>query len=138
MGNIHPSRRMKYSSEAHIAHLTTVLWRAKAEEKHMLFARLLVQNKILTADKLEVPSRSVQLEGWWNAAVSGKSKRRHEAALLIYTAWNLWKERNRRVFEGVSQPGRDLGNDQGRSAGPAGGLWRGRGVVHLIMLLEQL
>jgi hypothetical protein len=74
MGNIHPSRRMKYSSEAHIAHLTTVLWRAKAEEKHRLFARLLVQNKILTADKLEVPSRSVQLEGWWNAAVSGKSK----------------------------------------------------------------
>lgn len=127
------------------------LWRAKAEEKHRLFAWLLVQNKILTADKLQVrnwpsdpicrlcdqeletaqhlclycvyaqelwhlvsgwtngrvqvPSRSADLEGWWNAAVSGKPKAeaRTIAAMLIYTAWNLWKERNRRVFEGASQ-----------------------------------
>jgi hypothetical protein len=116
------------------------LWRAKAEEKHRLFAWLLVQNKILTADKLQVrnwpsdpicrlcdqeletaqhlclhcvyaqelwhlvsgwtngrvqvPSRSADLEGWWNAAVSGKPKAeaRTIAAMLIYTAWNLWKE----------------------------------------------
>jgi hypothetical protein len=127
------------------------IWRAKAEEKHRLFAWLLIQNKILTADLLQlrnwpcdpicrlcdqepetaqhislhcvyaqevwhlvscwthslvqVPSRTIRLEGWWNAAVSNKPKdeARLTAALVIYTAWNLWKERNRRVFEGVSE-----------------------------------
>jgi hypothetical protein len=49
--------------------------------------------------------QTISLEGWWNAAVSNKSKdeARLTAAMLIYTAWNLWKERNRRVFEGVSE-----------------------------------
>jgi hypothetical protein len=42
------------------------------------------------------------MEGWWNSAmqrVSGKLKIKR-ASTIIYTAWNLWKERNRRVFEG--------------------------------------
>jgi len=25
------------------------------------------------------------------------------AAILIYTAWNIWNERNRRIFQGSSQ-----------------------------------
>jgi hypothetical protein len=33
---------------------TKAIWRAKAEEKHRMFAWLLVQNKILTADRLQV------------------------------------------------------------------------------------
>jgi hypothetical protein len=58
-----------------------------------------------TNGRVQVPSRSADLEGWWNASVSGKPKAeaRTIAAMLIYTAWNLWKERNRRVFEGASQ-----------------------------------
>jgi ABC-type histidine transport system ATPase subunit len=54
---------------------------------------------------VEVPSRTIRLEGWWNAVVSNKSKDEAmlTAAMVIYTAWNLWKERNRRVFEGVTE-----------------------------------
>jgi hypothetical protein len=131
---------------------TKAIWRAKDEEKHRLFAWLLVQNKILTADRLQarnwscdpicrlcdqeletaqhlclhcvyaqevwhlvsgwsdglvqVPSRTVAVECWWNLAVCRRPKEeaRLLAALLIYTSWNLWKERNRQVFDGVSQP----------------------------------
>ncbi|RCV40584.1 hypothetical protein SETIT_9G066500v2 [Setaria italica] len=32
---------------------------------------------------------------------ASKEKRRALAAVLIYTCWNLWKERNRRIFEGI-------------------------------------
>jgi len=38
---------------------------------------------------------------WWeNAARSvPKDKRRHFNGLIIYTMWNIWKERNRRIFD---------------------------------------
>jgi len=29
-----------------------------------------------------------------------KEQRRTKAAILIYTVWNLWNERNRRTFQG--------------------------------------
>jgi hypothetical protein len=123
------------------------IWKAKTEGKHRFFAWLLVQRKILTADKLlarnwprnpmcplcdqedetaghlclqcvfarevwvlvaawsdntvTVPGRLQTLESWWStglahASAADKSKR---AAIMIYTAWNIWKERNRRIFE---------------------------------------
>ncbi|XP_039805160.1 26.2 kDa heat shock protein, mitochondrial-like [Panicum virgatum] len=38
------------------------------------------------------------------------AKRNRVAAILIYTAWNIWNERNRRIFQGVVQaPQRILG-----------------------------
>ncbi|KAF8672436.1 hypothetical protein HU200_049647 [Digitaria exilis] len=50
---------------------------------------------------VRAPSAAMDLEIWWNTAVQGlqKEQSRRMAYLLIYTTWNIWKERNRRVFE---------------------------------------
>lgn len=44
------------------------------------------------------------METWWSQSLQpfSKKQRRLVAAYLILTAWNLCKERNRRVFEGRS------------------------------------
>lgn len=38
------------------------------------------------------------MQEWWNSLISGFSK---EEGQLLYTAWHLWLERNRRIFDGV-------------------------------------
>ncbi|KAF8723695.1 hypothetical protein HU200_021658 [Digitaria exilis] len=42
--------------------------------------------------------------------MQGHSKvvKRRKAAILIYTAWNPWKERNRRVFQGLTCSSRSI------------------------------
>ncbi|CAN6246948.1 unnamed protein product [Urochloa humidicola] len=128
----------------------TSIWKAKVEGKHRFFAWLLIQEKILTADKLiirnwpcnpvcplcaqeletaehlvlhcafakevwwlvanwagnlvQLPRPESSLQDWWNASLNGlpKKLKQKRATLLIYTAWNVWKERNRRIFEGVT------------------------------------
>jgi len=124
------------------------LWSAYAEPKHRFFSWLLVQEKILTADKLQArnwpcnplcllckiapesaqhiclqcpyaqhvwelvqswshdlvrkPDANSTIEDWWTDSLQSmpKEQRRTKAAILIYTVWNLWNERNRRTFQG--------------------------------------
>jgi len=136
-----------------------------SEVKHKFFAWLLVQSKILTADKLlarqwpcnplcplcnqeqetaehlvlhcnfaklvwekmEVwtqqlvrpPENGLEIVDWWQKELAQlpKQTRKTKAAMMIYCAWNLWKERNRRVFEQKQKApaSRGAARDQARS-----------------------
>ena len=52
------------------------------------------------------PELGLEIEDWWKLSLVHlpKAERRIAAGLLVDTAWNLWKERNRRIFEGRSLP----------------------------------
>jgi hypothetical protein len=47
---------------------------------------------------------NINMMDWWNRTTKSqaKGKRPRLISLLIYTVWNLWKERNCRIFEGRS------------------------------------
>ena len=123
------------------------VWTAHAEPKHKFFLWLLVQEKILIADKLQErhwpcntvytlcqqapetaqhlhlhcpysqriwelvhtwtnglikkPEMNMTIEEWWTQEVQvpTKAQRRTWAAINMYTVWNIWKKRNRRIFE---------------------------------------
>jgi hypothetical protein len=123
------------------------IWQAEVEGKHRFFGWLLIQCKILTADKLlarnwpcnpictlcnqeqesashlilhctfaqqvwekmddwtqgiiKKPAPGLEIMDWWekDLAMLSKKARRLKAALMIYAAWNIWKARNREVFE---------------------------------------
>jgi hypothetical protein len=53
-----------------------------------------------------IPSQEDTLELWWNSTLvhTPREYKRCLAAILIYTCWNLWKERNRGIFENASLP----------------------------------
>jgi len=61
---------------------------------------------------INTPVQGVEVEDWWNYSLQAASAetRGKVAAILIYTVWNIWNERNRRIFQGISQsPTRVLG-----------------------------
>jgi hypothetical protein len=71
---------------------------------HCVFARevwFLVSN--WSPGLIVAPQQGFSTEQWWNIAVQGRPKHiaRKVAAILMCTAWNIWKERNPRIFQGV-------------------------------------
>ena len=55
---------------------------------------------------INTPTAEMEVEDWWNTSVqtSSAENRARVAALLIYIVWNIWNERNMRIFQGISQP----------------------------------
>jgi acyl CoA:acetate/3-ketoacid CoA transferase alpha subunit len=48
-----------------------------------------------------VAVQGLDIHDWWSNNLSDLSKERSfKAAVMMYVASNLWKERNRRIFEG--------------------------------------
>jgi hypothetical protein len=72
---------------------------------HCVFAKevwLAVQ--VWSENLIAVPDSRVSLVVWWNSATKSKPKdtRSRIISIMIYTVWNLWKERNRQILEGKS------------------------------------
>jgi hypothetical protein len=46
------------------------------------------------------PGLHATLNDWWEAMLVGVDKRvkRSQSGRLLYVIWNVWKERNRRIF----------------------------------------
>jgi len=69
---------------------------------HCPFARQ-VWDKMVewTQNLVAQPNPGLQVMDWWEKELVQlpKKTRQIKAALLIYTAWNIWKERNQRVFQ---------------------------------------
>ena len=45
------------------------------------------------------------LKSWWEEAATkiAKQERRRFNGMVIYTLWNIWKERNRRIFNNAHE-----------------------------------
>ena len=54
---------------------------------------------------ISIPEPNALVEDWWNSSLQAAvaHDRARVAAILIYTTWNVWNERNRRIFNGISQ-----------------------------------
>jgi hypothetical protein len=69
---------------------------------HCVFAQQVwLQVSWWTFGRVQPPAIGSSLTDWWNSSMqtTPKELKRNLAAVLIYTAWNLWKERNRRIFD---------------------------------------
>jgi hypothetical protein len=48
---------------------------------------------------------SPHLKSWWEEAATkiAKQEKRCFSRMVIYTLWNIWKERNRRIFDNTNE-----------------------------------
>jgi hypothetical protein len=80
---------------------------------HCVFAKevwLHVQH--WSQDLVTAPRSGAHLLQWWNDAATSKPKdlRPRRISIMMYTVWHLWKEHNRRVFDGKSTSPRQIMN----------------------------
>jgi hypothetical protein len=57
-----------------------------------------------TQHLVQLPGYGLEVMEWWEKGLAHlpKKTRRLKAALMIYCAWNIWKARNRKVFDNKS------------------------------------
>ena len=73
------------------------------------FAKV-VWNQVLAWEDFDTQLANTQLEpmhidDWWDKAVHKvpKPMKRQFNRVVIHTIWNIWKERNRRIFNNTSE-----------------------------------
>lgn len=69
---------------------------------HCVFSQeVWLQVSAWTGGLVHVPLPISSFESWWNSAIRTASKENkwRLASLMICSVWNIWKERNRRIFE---------------------------------------
>jgi hypothetical protein len=59
------------------------------------------------------PYAHATLNDWWDAmlAEADKKTKRSRSGRLLYVIWNVWKERNRRIFQGICRTYVEAPND---------------------------
>jgi hypothetical protein len=69
------------------------------------------------------PASVASVADWWEQAASKiqKQDRRRFNGMVIYIMWNLWKERNRRIFENVHRTAQQVASVQWHRAMNFGG-----------------
>ena len=71
----------------------------------------------LTHNELGMSIIMTNIREWWAKIIKtqGQGNEEQRASLITYTAWNLWKERCRRVFDNKARTTqellRDINND---------------------------
>jgi hypothetical protein len=55
--------------------------------------------------RAQFQANPVHIKAWWEdtARMVPSSERRRLNAMVIYTFWNIWKARNRRIFNNTSE-----------------------------------
>ena len=94
-----------------------------------------------TEGLVAVPDREAKMEHWWNGSLTGipKSIKRENASILIYTAWNIWKERNRSLRGMLCAAATSPRANQGRNENKEHCLRRGCATTcfsMIVLLLE--
>ena len=69
---------------------------------HCSFARQVSSRMVVwTSNIIQMPAHGVSILDWWEKELVHlpRKERRLKSAMMIYGAWNIWKARNRRVFD---------------------------------------
>jgi hypothetical protein len=91
---------------------------------------------VLAAGMINVPPFNISIEESWNNSLRGLSKEqsRKVVAIRIYTAWNIWKERNTNISRSGDVAAACAASDQ-RRAEAAATCRPGAGVCFIVLFI---